>query len=130
MSNSLTDDLASLLHVEPGEVNGLLEELGVDGCSPQNGVSISFNFIRFQNDVVRLDHFLEKICNHIIPYCLRRDKLSWVKRSSEWRPIYIEAKKKFAQRVDGKSGEPGELIGIISIGRGSPACSPSAVPAV
>ncbi len=99
--------LESLLSVTPEEVNGLLGEFEVKSCSLTENVK--FFYVRFQEDVPRIDHFISKLCDKVVPFCLKREKLRNYDPTNA-RRLYLEAKNKFAQPKDGKTGEPGELI--------------------
>lgn len=105
----MINELEALLSVDPKEVSGLLKEFRPKKCLVHSDVCIHFHYIRFQQNTPRLNHFINKLCDHIVSFCLKRDKLQNVK-PSQYRQLYKEAKLKFAQPTGGKTGEPGELI--------------------
>jgi hypothetical protein len=105
----MESELSSLLSVDISEVSGLLKEFGPVARVKCDGICIHFHYIRFQNNTPRINPFINKLCNHIVNFCLKRDKLKNVK-TSQYRQLYKEAKLKFAQPKGAKTGEPGELI--------------------
>lgn len=102
-------ELHTLLKVKPEEVSGLLEEFNPNGCVLTENLSIVFHFVRFEDSSPRTRHFVSKLCDHIVHYCLNREKNDQIE-SCQIRQLYLEAKEKFTQPKNGKTGEVGELI--------------------
>lgn len=103
------DDLFDLLSVEENEINGILDEFEPIDCPVEDDIAINFHYIRFQSNQPRIKHFVSKLCDHIIHYCLNREKHQNI-TSKSFRQIYLEAKRKFSEPSDSRTGEPGELI--------------------
>jgi hypothetical protein len=102
-------DFFGLLHVQPEDVTGLLEEIEPDGCPGEEGISTTFHYIRFRNSKPRLDNFISKLCDLVIAYCLDRDKHETIGPTTA-RPLWLKAKQKFARPNNSRTGEPGELV--------------------
>jgi hypothetical protein len=103
------EDISALLNVTTEDVTGLLEELNPSDCSNTEKISITFHYMRFQNNRPRERHLVSKLCDLIVSYCLNRDKYQDA-RVADYRRLYLRAKEKFAHPKDSKTGEPGELI--------------------
>ena len=103
MGNSLNDELKDLLLVDANEVNGVLKVLdGPFEFSFVEKIPASFHYIRFQGYTIRANDFTKKICDHVISFCLRRERFKNTCQS-DWQKIYLEAKNKIVQSE--KSGE-------------------------
>lgn len=105
--------LQALLKVEPSEVTDLLAELEFyNGNSPsefERSIPVDCYYVRFQNGLPRVSHLASKLCDHIVHFCLNRDRLDEFS-SVDIRQLYLQAKRKFANPRDGRTGEPGELL--------------------
>lgn len=106
--------LDDLLSIKPEDVYGLLEKFEPTTCTMSSDVSVSFYYLRFQDQLPRLDHLINKLCDVIVPYCLDRSKHASI-APTEVRKLYLEAKRKFARPIGGRSGEPGELLSFFMI---------------
>lgn len=105
----MKEDLRQLLKVTESDVNGLLEEFKPSNTFDESDISLTFHYIRFRNNLPRIDNFISKLCDLIISFCLSRDKYSEISHD-QVRSLYLEAKRKFAEPANNRSGEPGELI--------------------
>jgi hypothetical protein len=103
------NDLFELLQVKPNDVFGILDEYSPPTDPSGNDLFFSFLFIRFQNDISRIENFIHQLRRQIVPFCLNKDKITNIE-ASDVCDLWREAKSKFANPVDNKTGEPGELI--------------------
>lgn len=103
-------DLDALLSVKPEHVAGILEEFTPVNCTTSTaGLNLRFYYVRFQDGLPRIDNFVGQLLNFITAYCLKREKLRNI-TVSRVRQLYMEAKGKFTQPKNNRTGEPGELI--------------------
>ena len=103
------NELNKLLSVNKGEVDGILQLFEPKDCFNQDNVNFTFHYVRFQNNEPRTKDFINKLLDHIVSYCLNRDKYQNIS-PQDVRKLWYEAKQKFASPKDGKTGEPGELV--------------------
>ncbi len=105
----MEQDLLGLLNVSETDVSGLLEEYKPQRCICSPDIPISFFYIKFQDGIPRTNHFVAKLCDNIIHFCLKREKQRSLNAGNA-RRLLLEAKQRFSQPSNGRTGEPGELI--------------------